>query len=531
MVGLNNLSTELLQKLNESTNILRFILKEDMTIVECSENFPTDKGTYKSLYDLVTYTHRERFKLNLNQCIEEKSIVSFSTNFCYNPTDVEDIPSSYNIAMQYIKKDNIIVVAEPIPILKHENAKAYFSMINDYSYQLRKNHKLNYRIQEKNQEIKKYLKELKINYDTVNKLTKNVPGVIYQYKLDSDGHSSFPFATKGITEIYEVEPKDVIEDAQPVFDNLHPDDYNMIRTSILESAQSMEDWKLQYRVDLPKKGVRWLEGIAKPEKLEDGSVLWHGYIHDITELKNKDKILISQSRLAAMGEMISMIAHQWRQPLSVISMGANNMLVDIALENFSIPETEKYAYNIIEQTQHLSQTIDDFRNFFKTDKKLVEINIEETIDKTLSIVQDSLKNNNIQLTTSFETDIKVKVYPRELMQVFVNIINNSKDALVSYKPDNALISIRVYEDGKYVNTEICDNGGGIKDDILPKVFDPYFSTKDEKNGTGLGLYMSKVIIENHLSGIIEANNQDKGACFTVGLLKEEKSNIYLPSCS
>lgn len=523
MVGLNNLSTELLQKLNESTNILRFILKEDMTIVECSKNFPTDKGTYKSLYDLVAYAHQERFKLNLNQCIEEKSIVSFSTNFSYDPTDVEDIPSSYNITMQYIKKDNIIVVAEPIPILTHENAKAYFSMINDYSYQLRKNHKLNYRLQEKNQEIKKYLKELKINYDLVSKLTKNVPGAIYQYKLDSDGHSSFPFTTKGITEIYEVEPKDVIEDAQPVFDNLHPDDYNMIRTSILESAQSMEDWKLQYRVDLPKKGVHWLEGIAKPEKLEDGSVLWHGYVHDITESKTKDEILINQSRLAAMGEMLSMLAHQWRQPLSAIGMGINNILVDLELDTFKQEELETYLQDMMEQLQYLSSTIDEFRNFFKLDKELIKINMNELIDNTLSIVENSLKNHNIALTTSFETDKKVKAYPRELMQVFVNIINNSKDALISYKPDNALISIRVYEDDKYINTEICDNGGGIKDNILPKIFDPYFSTKDEKNGTGLGLYMSKMIIENHLNGTIDVCSKKEGACLTIKLLKVQQT--------
>jgi len=219
-----------------------------------------------------------------------------------------------------------------------------------------------------------------------------------------------------------------------------------------------------------------------------------------------------------------MIAHQWRQPISVISMDANNMLIDIALENFSITEAENYANSITEQTQHLSHTIDDFRNFFKPDKVISEVNIRETIDNTLSIVNDSLKNNNIKLTTSFETDKKVNAYPRELMQVFVNIINNSKDVLTLRKPDNASITVRVYEDEKYINTEVCDNGGGIDVDILPKVFDPYFSTKGEQSGTGLGLYMSKMIIENHLNGTIEVYNNDEGACFTVRLLKEQIGN-------
>ena len=237
-------------------------------------------------------------------------------------------------------------------------------------------------------------------------------------------------------------------------------------------------------------------------------------------LRKQHEMLIAQSRHAAMGEMIGMIAHQWRQPLSVISMDANNMLLDIALENFNTDEAEKYANSITEQTQHLSKTIDDFRNFFKPDKVISEVNIRETVDSTLTIVKDALKNNNIELTSSFETDKDVKAYPRELMQVFINIINNSKDALKLHKREDALINIRVYEDEKYINTEICDNGGGIDADILSKVFDPYFSTKDEKTGTGLGLYMSKMIIEEHLNGIIEACNKDEGACFTVRLLKE-----------
>ena len=241
---------------------------------------------------------------------------------------------------------------------------------------------------------------------------------------------------------------------------------------------------------------------------------------DITELKHKDEMLINQSRYAAMGEMIGMIAHQWRQPITVISMDANNMLVDIELDNFSNTEAKKYANSINKQTQHLSETIDDFRNFFKPDKIISEVNIRETIDSTLSIVKDSLKNNNIELTSSFETDKKVKAYPRELMQVFVNIINNSKDVLIQNKPDNASISISVYEDEKNINIKICDNGGGIDVDILSKVFDPYFSTKDEKQGTGLGLYMSKMIIENHLNGTIEVYNNDEGACFTIRLLKK-----------
>jgi signal transduction histidine kinase len=252
-----------------------------------------------------------------------------------------------------------------------------------------------------------------------------------------------------------------------------------------------------------------------------GKKYYMGSTMDITELKRKDEMLINQSRHAAMGEMIGMIAHQWRQPLSTISMDANNMLLDIAMQNLDISSSEAYAKSISQQTQHLSKTIDDFRNFFKPDKVISKVNLKDVLTQTMSIVADSLKNNNIKLISSFEAQKQVKAYPRELMQVFVNIITNSKDALTHLKRDNAVINVRVYEDDKYINTQICDNGGGIEADILSKVFDPYFSTKDEKTGTGLGLYMSKMIIEDHLCGMIEVENKDNGACFKVSLLKEK----------
>ncbi|MFT7002957.1 MAG: PAS domain S-box-containing protein, partial [Sulfurimonas sp.] len=242
---------------------------------------------------------------------------------------------------------------------------------------------------------------------------------------------------------------------------------------------------------------------------------------DITELKRKDEMLISQSRHAAMGEMIGMIAHQWRQPLSTIAMDANNMLLDIALNTFSASESEEYAKHIVQQTQHLSKTIDDFRNFFKPDKEISKVDIKDILDKTLSIVQDSLRNHSVGLKITFETQTKVNAFERELMQVLVNIITNAKDALVSNESENPTIYVRAYEDDKYINIEICDNGGGIDSNILDKVFDPYFSTKEKKNGTGIGLYMSKMIIEDHLKGLLEVHNENDGACFTVRLLKEE----------
>lgn len=240
---------------------------------------------------------------------------------------------------------------------------------------------------------------------------------------------------------------------------------------------------------------------------------------DITELKKKDEMLVSQSRHAAMGEMIGMIAHQWRQPLSIISMDANNLLIDIGLDDFSETSAKAFAEDVLKQTQHLSSTIDDFRNFFKPDKAISQVRLGDLLDETYKIIKDSLSTHHIEFKKSYTSESEIDTYPRELMQVFVNIITNAKDALVEKYNNNAYIEVKVYEDDNFVITDIIDNGIGISQEILPKIFDPYFTTKDEKNGTGLGLYMSKLIIEDHLHGKIEALNLEQGTCFKIKLPK------------
>lgn len=250
--------------------------------------------------------------------------------------------------------------------------------------------------------------------------------------------------------------------------------------------------------------------------------------HESDRIIEKEKLLMHQSKLAAMGEMIGMIAHQWRQPIASIAMDANNMMLDMAVDTLDNAGAEVYAKDILDQTEHLSKTIDDFRNFFKPDKLLISVKLHEIMEETLKIVKDSLENNGIAFISSYASEAEVNVYPRELMQVFVNIINNARDALTMHPVKNALIEVNLYDDECYVNAEICDNGVGIDDAIFSKLFDPYFSSKDDKTGTGLGLYMSKMILEEHLHGTIEASNRKGGgACFRVRLLKKnDEQSIY-----
>lgn len=242
-------------------------------------------------------------------------------------------------------------------------------------------------------------------------------------------------------------------------------------------------------------------------------------------LHEKDDIMIAQSQHAAMGEMISMIAHQWRQPLSIISMGVNNLIADVELESVSNEEILEHSNNILQQTEYLSKTIDDFRNFFRPQKEIEEVLPKDVINEVLQIIGKSLENNNITFNIKDQNEIKIKTYSHELLQVYINLLKNSKEALVENRTKNRAIEVVISDDEKFVIITVCDNGGGMDEKVMAKIYEPYFSTKDDKNGTGLGLYMSKTIIEKHLQGRIKAYNTIEGACFKVSLPKIWKDKV------
>ena len=234
------------------------------------------------------------------------------------------------------------------------------------------------------------------------------------------------------------------------------------------------------------------------------------------KLAEKERLLMVQSRSAVMGEMIGMIAHQWKQPLSVLAMVANNMKLDFELEKVKVEDFEIYSDDIAKQVEHLSQTIDDFRNFFKPVNEKENVSLIKTVNDAVSLIKKSLENNEIKLEVNFEDPGKVRIFPTELMQVLINIIKNAKDILQEREIKSKKISINIYKKSDLF-IEIEDNGEGIPGDIIDKIFEPYFTTKEKMNGTGLGLYMSKMIIEEHFKGFITAENTSEGAKFIIRL--------------
>ncbi len=249
---------------------------------------------------------------------------------------------------------------------------------------------------------------------------------------------------------------------------------------------------------------------------------------EVEKNREKDKTLIQQGRFAALGEMIGNIAHQWRQPLSAISSTVSSMQLQRQLAIASDKDIDSSYESIMKYVQFLNQTIEDFRSFFRKDKEQIKFNIIEILNNSLSITSAVYKDNEIILTLDIkEEQLISKGFPNELSQVFLNILNNAKDVLKEKKFEKRHVYIKAYSTKINNVIEIFDSAGGIPAHAKDKVFDPYFTTKHKSQGTGIGLYMSKDIIEKHMNGSLTAINSDFfieqyhyfGACFKIELPK------------
>jgi len=234
-----------------------------------------------------------------------------------------------------------------------------------------------------------------------------------------------------------------------------------------------------------------------------------------SELENNQAKLLQQSKLATMGEMLTLIAHQWRQPLASISSTTNNLIVKIKLNQFE----KKLFLNELDllnsYAQHLSETINDFRDFFKVSKEKKIVNFNTLLNETCDIVLPTLKTKGIELEIICNKQYNLFIYPNEIKHVLLNLIKNSEDIFSERSIQNARITIECYREKANFILTIRDNGGGVDNTIIDKIFEPYFSTKDNCNGTGLGLYMSKMIIDEHSHGEISATNYEDGIKFKI----------------
>lgn len=321
---------------------------------------------------------------------------------------------------------------------------------------------------------------------------------------------------------------------------VHPDDKSYVKKELIKAIKIKRKHSFEYRIKLKDEAIKYIQSTSKITKFtpEGRAILVVGTILDITktkklELEKREQatILAQQSKMAAMGEMLENIAHQWRQPLSVISTAATGMQLQHEINNhidedFLIQSIK----SINEQSQYLSKTIDDFRNFFNPKKTLHYFDIKSSIENSLNLIESRVKKNSIVIDQELES-VFLKTLESELIQTLLNILNNAIDAIEINKIEKPYIKIKTYKENNNLIIEIKDNAGGIPKAILHRILEPYFTTKHKSQGTGIGLYMSNEIITKHLNGKLLVSNCRfplnevlySGAFFTIALPLKDKS--------
>jgi PAS domain S-box-containing protein len=228
------------------------------------------------------------------------------------------------------------------------------------------------------------------------------------------------------------------------------------------------------------------------------------------DLREKEQLVIQQNRMAAMGEMLGNIAHQWRQPFNVLGLLVQDLGLSYENGEFSQKLLDTNIGKVMEILLQLSQTIDDFSNFATPDKEKTLFKVDQVIVRTISLIEESFKNNHIAIDISSRDDPQIDGYPHEYAQVLLNILMNARDAFLESRKDHARIAVRAWKENDRSVVTITDNAGGIKTEILGKIFEPYFTTKDLGMGTGVGLFLSKTIIEKNMGGRLSASNTGDG---------------------
>lgn len=359
------------------------------------------------------------------------------------------------------------------------------------------------------------------------------------------------YASKAFCEISGYTPEELIGQPQSIV--RHPDTPSQTFEELWKTIQSGQTWKGELKNKNKAGEAYWIDTSVSPNYDEYGHINGYSAIRrDIThekeveslhqaltqkssqlqelndelekriedavaQSKEKDQIMSQQSKLASMGEMMGNIAHQWRQPLNALSLLLQKQQI---LYERDLLTSEKLKESVNKGTtliNSMSSTIDDFRDFFKPNKTKVPFNIKAIVERTLQMIDASLYNNDISLELNIDEHIMVNGYENEFSQVILNIINNAQDVLIEKEVKESKIKIYTYHDNNKINILIEDNAGGISRDKLHRIFEPYFTTKEEGKGTGIGLYMSKMIIEKNMNGSLSVFNSDEGAVFTITL--------------
>ena len=382
---------------------------------------------------------------------------------------------------------------------------------------------------------------LKSSEERLDSIIKAVPDIIL--RLDPDGRIAFlsPAIAK-----YAANPDTLLgESMLPLIKAEYRDAFTRLTSDVFQGVSG----NLEFEAACFKGGPVWLDAHVFPFCNDAGEIVsLLGIVRDITdrklvekaladkqlqleelninleqrvsdavsELREKDKVLIQQSRQAAMGEMIGNIAHQWRQPLNTLGLIVQELRMTYGREEFNKESLEAHVEKAMEVIFYLSKTIEDFSNYFKSDKERRLFNVNQAVAKTLSLIKPSLEDLSIKIDVIEVVDTYAMGYEREYSQVLLNILLNCRDAFEGCSVDGQrVVKITIFKENDRSVVTIADNAGGIHEDVIDKIFDPYFTTKGPDKGTGIGLYMAKTIIEKNMGGRLIMRNMAGGAEFRI----------------
>jgi len=327
----------------------------------------------------------------------------------------------------------------------------------------------------------------------------------------TDAQGNIEYINESVYKLFPTKSQDIIGKDLTVLlsdadTNIFPEAFKTSKESTVWEGEISES-------DTPEQ-VFTMKTIISPIKdSQNNTIKYTLWQEDITLEKELNHKLLLQSKHAQMGEMIAMIAHQWRQPLANVNTLMSNLRIKSELDSLTKETVADLSDKISKQTAHLSQTIQDFSNFFKPNKDKVKISFNELIEKAHTILGSLFKMNIINVNNTVPDNIIIDTYSNELLQVILNLLKNSVDAFSGSSEEKKFINISLEEDTEFTSFSFTDNAGGIDKDIIDDIFSPYFSTKTEKNGTGLGLYMSKTIIENHMDGKLNVTSSEGHTSF------------------
>lgn len=379
----------------------------------------------------------------------------------------------------------------------------------------------NEELQSTNEELQTVNDELiskNIELEFSHKAFNNVLTTLKSHILIVDENLNIIKHTEGISQFLEINALSEINLSSLVINS------NVNLPNILEDLKYClkNDREVGYELAV-KDRMYWfnIKKIILPNGLNDSDIAMILSFTDKTDIYEKDRLMSQHLKMASMREMIGNISHQWRQPLNALSLSKDYLEIMYKKDQLNDDVMNDFIDKSNALISYMSKTIDDFRNFFAPSKDRVYFDVIDAINEAVLISSEKLKSHGIQIDMPANEKFKTYGYLNEFKQVVINIVNNASDKIIHRSLKNGLISIKVSQLRSDIMIDIRDNAGGIDEDIISKIFDPYFTTKFKSQGTGLGLYMAKIIIEKNMQGSLLAFNKDDGACFTIRIPASE----------